>query len=182
MLASQLSQIVRNDRLMSKEFLGIYSKDTLPPTHKFAGPCTLLVNSQDSWEIGEHWLLAKFTSGKSHVYWFDSLAPDRALEPPFEDWLLGCGAQLIANARKVQEDHSQLCGAYCIDMLYHLSRGVDFSDALNYFHHQDLSRNEMVVKKFFSQNFTIDLDHMIHGHHMCDKNVDFAQTCCRNMC
>jgi hypothetical protein len=110
-------------KLGIRTFRGVFSKDLLPRDRRGGEECGIINLQNSNVGGGTHWT-AYFVRKCS--YYFDSFG----LDPPIEmrNYL---GPRIIINQQKIQGADELLCGQYCLCLLYHLNKGVNFFDAVN---------------------------------------------------
>lgn len=180
MLSSQIKSIVENDSVLNRSpFLGVVSKDNLPSPstiRRRAGVSsrgesswpTLIINSGKEAELGEHWLLCRFTPDVKYAYWFDSLG--RELDPAFLSWFRQCGGvQWIGNRLQFQPLRSKLCGLYCLMVWRALCLGWEFVNILELLNKIDVEENERLVKEYCYRYFDIQADRLLSEAALCKK-------------
>jgi hypothetical protein len=106
-----------------KNFKGVFSRDKLNENKKTNNEC-LVLNIDDDKNPGTHWV-ALFIKNDVSMY-FDSFGFD----PP-EEIKEYCKEKLYSNTFKIQLPDEEICGHYCIFMLYRLSNGYNFNDVLD---------------------------------------------------
>ena len=157
MYANQLKKLIKSDPAMSKVFCGILAKDQLPtqvPTNK---NCGYIVNTDESDEEGEHWLLlycSHTTAQHPILYYIDPLG-----RPPqhYNGYLSKFASKfqkIIKIPYAIQGGRSRLCGLFVIYYLYYLARGYsDIEKISNHFFNGGLHRNDRIVLRFFWKMF-----------------------------
>src|SRR5260370_34390768 len=104
-----------------KEFLGIFSCDTLPKINIF--PASLIVNTQPFGKEGEHWVSIYINDNRSGEY-FDSYGL-KHLNKEFILFLEKHCNSYIYNGSILQGLTSQTCGEYCA--LFDYLKSLNFS-------------------------------------------------------
>ena len=100
-----------------------FLRDELTKIKKTNNEC-LVLNIDHSENDGTHWTALFIKNGIS--WYFDSYGFD----PP-EEIKEYCKEKLYSNTFKIQKFDEIICGHYCIFMLYRLSNGYDFYEALD---------------------------------------------------
>ncbi len=106
MYAHQLQHIIDNDLRTERQFLGVFSADTLPvrmPARSLA-----IVNCCNHNLPGLHWIA--LYQGENMMEMFDSYG----LPPQMYNLQLPRAGVVTYNARQIQSNNSELCGQYCL--------------------------------------------------------------------
>ena len=133
---------------MRSQYQGIYAKDTLPKLTKYGG---YIANTDESSDIGEHWVLTYVT--ERELYFIDSFA-----EPPmhygqeFVNWINSYHGKIKQLHQPLQHPQSHFCGLYVLFFFYHLSRNYSLYTLLKYFSRNFL-RNDRNVVVFSKKKF-----------------------------
>lgn len=129
-------------KFMKKQihFGGVGPIDKLP-THLIAKPRSFIVNLDESYKSGSHWV-ALFFPENGPAYYFDSFGryPPDAIITFMER---NCKYGWIYNKKKLQGDLSVMCGYYCIVFLRY---APDYESFYREFKYCD---NEKVLWKHF---------------------------------
>ena len=113
-----------------------------------------IVNDQEHWKIGNHWLLVVILP--QETTFFDSFA--RSLKNyAMDKYLYEMKRQVVVNVMVLQGPLSNVCGEFCMFFGYFLCRGWRLADILKYFN-EDLSFNGKAVylrvQQLFQDHFT----------------------------
>ena len=102
-------------------FRGVFSKDQLPaePNKRECG----IINLEDSTGPGTHW--TAYYKSPTKTFYFDSFG----LSPP-KEMLEYLKTEIIYNEEQVQGADDVVCGQYCLFILYHLNKNVNFFDTI----------------------------------------------------
>lgn len=128
-----------------KGYGGTKALDQLP---KKIGKKAYIINFDDSWEGGSHWVCV-YNKKDKECYYFDSFGG----YPPPEifDFMEGSGKKLLRNNEQIQHVDSIMCGYYCIDVIEKLDNGNTFVDVI-YDYDFNPNDNEEEIKQKFSRN------------------------------
>ena len=122
----QLQQILNDDPWVSNGY--VCSIDKLPQSITDY-PLSLIINTDESDQPGEHWIAVYIVSPKEAEF-FDSYGH----EPCYMDDRL-ChflsNYNVLYNSQPFQGPLSVVCGHYCVLFILHRSRGVSFYDILH---------------------------------------------------
>jgi len=94
----------------------------------------VIVNSQDSYLPGLHWLAIYKSSTNNYIEFFDSLGKsmfyygDDVIE-----FLKTNGGIVRYNNCKIQSNKSITCGMFCLYFLVHRDEGMSYNDIINHF-------------------------------------------------
>ncbi len=141
----QLQRIIENDVRTQRQFLGVFSADTLP-THMPARSLAI-VNCCKQHLPGIHWLaVSRGDNGTLEV--FDSFG----LPPHVYNILLPLATVMSHNTCRIQSFDSEVCGQYCLYYCYFKARGYDINDIISIFssdyHNNDRYVYENVLKLY----------------------------------
>ena len=151
MYAYQLKALVEKDRVLRGIFLGVFSKNTLPPL-VHGQEAAFIANTQHSSRVGRHWV-SVYYNGRE-VYFIDPLGrPPQYYGKEF--------VQCLKGFRKVQklkwavqdEKKSNLCGFFNILFLYFLIRDYPLSYILLEILRQHPHENDAIVQRFICEKF-----------------------------
>lgn len=126
-----------------RKFIGAFARDCLPENiNEF--PCGLIINTDSSFEKGEHWI-AIFLKSKEKGEYFDSFG----LPPLHSDFInflnLHCQKGWSYNTCTIQHYKSKSCGLFCIDFLKSRFKDVSYTSFISKFS-VNLSKNEFILK------------------------------------
>ncbi len=115
----QLINLIKNDNITSKIFLGVFPQDRLPSTFKY--PSCFIFNNEPSFMSGEHWL-ACYVFKNNQAIFFDSYGNS----PNFFrlDNYFNKNFELIHYSNKRLQGNSSYCGYYCVLFLLYASRNM----------------------------------------------------------
>lgn len=140
-------------------FYNIYAVDNIRlPSFNSRDQYFIIVNTAPSTHMGLHWI-AMFKPKAGKCVFIDSMGRD-----PME-YDIRIGATLKKMIREtifydfekisypLQSYNSNLCGAYCIFILYFLCKGLPLSTILSWFHPYEQLLNDSLILKWFKGNF-----------------------------
>ena len=146
MNTSELYTILSSN-LQTRGFMhGVLSLDQLPDTITHF-PSLYIINTQPSYQRGEHWL-AMFFSRDRQGEFFDSFGhpPDYYGEQLLY-FISRNSHSWIYNNYILQAPLSYLCGYYCLFYLIHRSCGIPMS-TINHMFSLDRYENDFIVREF----------------------------------
>lgn len=130
-------------------FLGVFSRDTIPPSTDINNfPSCLVANTDTSNEPGFHWV-ALFYRNPETFEFYDTFAQD-PLQYSFSPSTLP--TNVICNHRRLQGLDSTVCGQHCIYFLYHRSLGFSMLEIVKRFSVSNQRGNDLFVAKFASDH------------------------------
>ena len=139
-----LCRLVCSDKVLKKQFGGVFPSDALPKRNKYFN--AFIVNLDSKMLPGSHWISIYFK--KSTVYYFDSYGL-----PPRNRHILNFmkrNSDIIKyNNHCFQDDFTTTCGFFCIYFLHQCARGKSLNDL----HIKNKKYNELFIKKFINKNF-----------------------------
>lgn len=166
----QITNIVRNDKNINHIFKGVIPWDFLPNYKIFQRPAAYIVNTDKSDKSGSHWVLMILYNDDKSIF-FDSygFSPQSELfNINFMRFLKRNSNNIAFQNRQIQDTTSSYCGHYCIFMLYHLSSGMSYENALTYFD-DDFKRNDSIVDSFVKCRIK----------HLKFRNTQTCISCCQ---
>jgi hypothetical protein len=106
----------------------------------------MVLNLDDSTGSGSHWV-ALFAVNQMRVYYFDSFgqAPSGVILHYLQDKY----QKITFNNTRLQSLLSNVCGHYCIYVIYHMSIGLDFITLLKCLY--NLNNPDFYVKAFVNK-------------------------------
>lgn len=105
-------------------FAGVFARDTLPIEPRSRRPAAYIVNTADSYSLGEHWVCIYIPSVGPKEY-FDSFGQILSIDPIFEQFM---NYDYIKNCVVLQNMLTTVCGQYC---LYYISMRFMFRERMN---------------------------------------------------
>ena len=153
METTELQYLLHQSPLLAPLNGVVCSKDQLP-SHRPDDVRAYIVNTHNSDQPGEHWVVVFFNENTG--YYFDSYAL-----PPYKDEIrsfLDRNTQRYTwNPMRLQGTQTYVCGLYCIYALHFLSRGCDLKRVLRArFRTEDnpcFFLNDNNVGMWFQQNY-----------------------------
>ena len=129
MNTSQLECCIKCDEVLSAHVVGVYASDTLP-IHGTNQSYGLIVNTDKSTSPGRHWC-AIYNDGHGHIEFFDSYGRSPGYNSVYiSRWINQRAKTLEFNRKKLQSDHSTVCGLYCILYLHQRLNGTLMNEFL----------------------------------------------------
>lgn len=120
---NQLVKLIQKDRLASRHFKGVYSRDKLPI--KITYPASLIFNTDTSQGPGEHWIALYYNSHGS-CYFYDPLGlPPKVYN--MGSYLTRTSKRWTWNRDQHQSINSNLCGYFCFLFLILKARKISFT-------------------------------------------------------
>ena len=139
---------ILNCPLMKSLHGQVCAKDELPVGKKPLQTKAFIVNTDLAIDPGQHWVALYFKGNKA-IY-FDSYGL-----PPLKDHVLpfiqNNSLGWIENTQMLQDVTSEVCGLYCIYVLYELNRGSSLQNILSIFSKDNLIKNDNDVLLWFSR-------------------------------
>ncbi len=155
MQGSELSNTINEFKSLQKNFLGVFSIDTLPRSMKLKTFC--FCNTDISNGSGKHWLCF-VKSSKKCIECFDSLGIDDNKKKLLKD---NCKfsnvSEIDFNETQFQDTSSSTCGLFVIYFAVHRMHNLDleFDEILEEIFTLNPLDNEKRVKEFY-ENFSYD--------------------------
>jgi hypothetical protein len=110
-------------------------------------PSSMVVNLDPHHLKGSHWI-AIFANGmKRDVIYFDSLA--LPINPRIEETFLRKFPKILTSPKPFQNPLSDLCGHYCITMIFLLSNGLLFPEFIHFLNNSN--NPDLLVSKFVNE-------------------------------
>ena len=122
-----------NAKISIPNFTGAYMIDELSSTGPKNKECAI-VNLEPHTQIGSHWVCF-WKNGTDRIYFdsFGEIPPPQVLRYLKTKKEREEGTPCIRqSAITVQKDQSSECGSLCLWVLFHLSKGVSFTDVLQF--------------------------------------------------
>ena len=162
MNTAQISHVLKSDKYTQVTFAATLPADMLPEAKIDALPVAYVVNTDPSTKPGTHWL-AIYIDRKRQGYFMDSFGwPPSAYG--FTDFFKRNCASCTYNERRLQSDHTTVCGQYCIYFILRLCRYASVASILRPFEHTALLQNDRYVHKIVEHNFRLGLPYVDVQH------------------
>ena len=151
MNARRLRRILQSDRHLSSRVVGIFAVDTLQKCK--LGPGQGVIVNTDVWKgRGIHWVVL-YRSAQGNYEFFDSFGrPPQYYDERFKTFLQRDLRDPIHNSMPLQDNDSDLCGAYVVYFLYFRSRGLTMKNIISHFS-SNSRLNDKLVKAFVDECF-----------------------------
>jgi hypothetical protein len=149
-----LDDCLKRNNFTKKIFKGVFAADKIPH-RKVIKPIAFVINTQNSFESGEHWLgvyitpkiLELFDSGGRNFnqhYYLNQLRKYHSTK------------KFVYNNKQIQSLQSDLCGEFVCLFILAKSREISSKKFISYFNFKNLSDNNYLVlsefKKYFDCN------------------------------
>ena len=145
-----LVDIIFRDSITATQLRGVIAADELQVINLTTKkPFFYVVNTDDSFGPGEHWVVVYVPSESEPVEFWDSLGHS----PSFYGYFFGQffrGKYYIYNTMVLQGG-KPVCGHFCIYYAYFRCRGYCLDTIVNSFS-ADRARNDWMVKEFVEKN------------------------------
>jgi len=144
----------------------------------------IIVNTQDSYLPGLHWLAIYKSRKNNYIDFFDSLGNSIFYYGgEIIEFLKAKGGLVRYNNCKVQSNNSNACGMYCLYFLIKRDKGVQFVNILNHFSSSELSTNDLLVKKYVRDIFKFPVFNKCKypcNCNVCKTSPDVGSVCHKN--
>ncbi len=159
MNTSQIQCCIECDPTLRPSVIGVFAADQLPKAlTKY--PCGFIANTDIYSKPGEHWC-AFYVEKPGVVEFFDSYGHTGGYyNDNFKLWISRHGDKVTFNIKKIQGDHSSVCGLYCLYYLHQRLAGHTLNDIVH----------------SFSSNLTLN------DHYIYDTMIRVYATCMQNVC
>lgn len=136
-------------------------------------PCIIVVNTDRSYQPGEHWCLFFIEHKGDAVEFYDSYGLGiRAFAREFYDFARKNARGIYCNNIQLQNESSTVCGDYCLYFAYRRLQGKTPCEIYDEFSVSDLKDNDAKVRKFASE-YEFLKPFVLNG-----KKCLFRQQCC----
>jgi hypothetical protein len=136
----------------SKTFTAVCAKDQLKGIKEKS--FAIICNNEDSSMPGMHWLCFYKNDQDTSVQFFDSFGmPIEFYGKDFCEFAAENGKKLTFSKFQYQSNSSNLCGAYCLYVLYYRCLGKSFDEILRGFSLEDTKLNDSLIASFISNHF-----------------------------
>ena len=146
MFGSQIYKVLKTNPITCKVFKGVYSSNNLPKLSNVAYPVAYIVNTDENFKPGEHWVAFYFKSSKAIPEYFDSFGL-----PPFKksflDFIQQRNRKYRYSSKTIQNLFSSKCGQYTIYYVFQKCCGKTLKEIIHNFSN-DTIRNDNIVKDF----------------------------------
>ena len=126
-------------------FNGVYSRNNLPKKIKDGA---YIINLDEYADLGTHWIA--FFCKKNEIVYFDSFGVEHIPEEvkEFIEEFPG-NKNVKANIFRIQENHSIMCGYFCIGFIDFMLAGKKLTDYTNLFSPYDFKKNDSIILSHF---------------------------------
>ena len=131
----------------STHFLGCFPLNKLPPLSQKL-PASLIVNTDISRKIGEHWLA--LVLGEEECFYFDSFGLPILAETLIK-YLKPYYDKVTYSNVCIQHVTSNKCGEFCILFVKNVDSKSSYENFLLEFSHCDLKKNDSIVEKWVNK-------------------------------
>jgi hypothetical protein len=144
----QIESIIKKDKCAKKVFGGVLPCNLLPRSMA-VGPKFFIVNLDEHWKSGSHWVVVAVRSATSIPEYFDSYG----IPPTKQDIIMflernSVGKGWTYNKIKYQGNLSTVCGYYCILYSMMIAKGFGLRDFHKLFSNKKEILNDSNVKKY----------------------------------
>ena len=130
----------------SDNFLGCFPLDELPPFPQIL-PASIIVNTDISTEIGNHWLA--LVLDESECFYFDSFGLP-ILEETLIKYLEPYYSLVTYSDLCIQHIESDKCGECCILFVKHVNSKPIYENFLSQFNKNNLLQNDVIVEQWLN--------------------------------
>ena len=130
----------------SDKFLGCFPLDELPPFPQRL-PASIIVNTNISTEIGDHWLALVLDEGE--CFYFDSFGLP-ILEETLIKYLEPYYSSVTYSDLCIQHIESDKCGEFCILFVKHFKSNNIYENILLQFNKNNLQQNDVIVEQWLN--------------------------------
>ena len=141
----QLKKIIVKFKYASKTFCGVIPIDYLPKT-KLTKTCSFIVNTEDSSNIGKHWI-AIYVPLKGNIEYFDPLGLKPTNQEIFEFIKLN-NKNYYFNKFEIQSHSSYKCGLYCLFYILLRAKGISIFKISKFFNANSNINDDLIERIF----------------------------------
>lgn len=147
----EIDYMMQKHPLLRNVFAGVFAIDTLPAVPRKIRPAAYIVNTDKSYQSGEHWICVYFPISSSAEY-FDSFGMEANLI--FEQFM---GGVYRKHETFLQNPLSTVCGQYCIAYIFmrYVCRKT-MEDIILFFHR--MYDSDKIINTFVEQILGTDLE------------------------
>lgn len=142
---ADIELMARLDPVLSKQYIGTFSSDRLPSPSTIGKNSALIVNFDEHFKPGSHWLCIYVNSQRVPEY-FDSfgLWP---IKSNLLKFVKGINNNFLYSNTKLQSFTTNSCGYYCLYYLIRRARNESATKILEMFSSKTLENDRMIVDK-----------------------------------
>jgi hypothetical protein len=156
----QIDRIIYNTPTTKSGYLGCFSARDMPMSPRIG---FMVINVSTSTSDMGHWVM--FYSNGQRIIFLDSFGfSPNVYAGNISEYFNSFEYCTVAINKAIQNNHSYVCGAYCIYYIYYLCKNISLGVINRRFHTKTKLRNDIKVEKFV-MNLT-----------------NTRQTCVRDMC
>ena len=168
--SAQLECCINCDPVLRSHVIGVYAADRLP-IHVFHGQIGLIVNTDIHSKPGRHWC-AIYSDGQGQIDFFDSYGrspEENSLH--FTRWINRRAKTVFINRKRLQGDHSNVCGLYCLYYLRQRLLGHSTEDAVDTFSSDDFSLNDYYLYDVMTNVYSMCIENMCTYNQICQPLI-----------
>lgn len=136
---------IKNLLLNHKTFMGCYPCNRLPPFPKKQLPRSLIVNTDQSHESGNHWIAMILT--RKNCLYFDSFGVG-VLESDILKFIEEGYNSYIHSVKEIQAINSEKCGQFCVGFILQVTNVKTYASFLKDFTSKNKMENDVKVNQF----------------------------------
>ena len=143
----QINKILASNPRTQRFYRGCFASDQLPDPSTLKYPSSMVVNLDPQHLKGSHWIAIFATGMQRDVIYFDSLA--LPINPTIEGTFLSKFPRILKCPKPFQNPLSDICGHYCITMIFFLSNGLLFPEFIQFL--ENSNNPDLLVSKFVKE-------------------------------
>lgn len=160
MNGKQIFDILSNTYETQQFFINVFAMDNirLPPVNVFK-QYFLIINTAPTSHVGKHWV-AIFKPNVGKCMFIDSLGHvPRTYPKPIVQALTAISRETLFPNEfdklhfRLQSYNSDLCGVYCIFIVYYLCTGVSLLNIMSWFKQYHTMSNDALILQWFKKKF-----------------------------
>ena len=138
----------KSDAISSKTFIGVFTRDQIPA--KIGWPCSFIVNTDNIYKNGEHWLAFFLTNLEYEIFYPLRYSPKYH---NFENFIKAKCFKYFYNDQRIQGLFSNNYGFFCCLIIYKRNRNLSFKNFLKLFFKDDQYLNDNLIESLKENNF-----------------------------
>ena len=144
-------QCVLDNCSYTKNLNCIVCSKNLVPQNIVRKPAILIINSDNSWESGQHWFCI-FIPENGPCNYFDPLGKSvKMYSQSLQSLMLKQYINFTSNQYRYQDFNSKSCGQFCLYFVISRAMGFNLMKILNSLSRFDLICNEILITKFYKK-------------------------------